>query len=147
MRLLLLGLGLTAATLNAPLAQATSPTDPLNAFNNMAQETLECAAYFGIVSVALENSNKPDGAKKWNELRDKALERAAIVSEQAGLKPETVGARFNMAVDDMSKRIDKNTSNISILMTDYNELCIEVMTDVEKRARYWMERGAKQYEN
>jgi hypothetical protein len=29
----------------------------------------------------------------------------------------------------MSKRIDNNTSNVSILMADYNDLCIEVMTD------------------
>src|SRR5262249_48252518 len=94
--------------------------------------------------IALENSNKLDGAKKYNEFRDKALERAAMVTEKAGLKPETVGARFNLAVEDMIKRIDKNTSNISILMSDYNDLCIEVMTDVERRARYWTERGLKE---
>jgi hypothetical protein len=119
--------------LNAPFAHAASPADPLNALNNMAMETVECAAYFGVMPIALENSNDPNGAKKFDEFRDKALERAAMVSEQAGLKPETVGARFNMAVADMVKRIDKNTSNVSILMTDYNDLCIEVMTDVEKR--------------
>jgi hypothetical protein len=86
-----------AVALSVPMAHAASPTDPLNAFNNMAQETVQCAAYFGIVSVALENSNNLDGAKKYNEFRDEALERAAIVTQQAGLKPETVGARFNMA--------------------------------------------------
>jgi hypothetical protein len=136
-----------AAALNASLAYATSPQDPLNVFNNMAQETVECAAYFGVMSVALENSDKPDSAKKYNEFRDKALERAAVTTEQAGLKPETVGARFNMAVEDMIKRIDKNTSNASILMSDYNDLCIEVMTDVEKRGRYWTERGMHQLED
>src|SRR5689334_23313569 len=35
--------------------------------------------------------------------RDKALERVAMITEQAGLKPEAVGARFKMAVDDMVK--------------------------------------------
>jgi hypothetical protein len=113
----------------------------------MAQETVECAAYFGVLSVALENSNKPEAAKKYNEFRDTELERAAMITEQAGLKPETVGARFKMAADDMIKRIDKNTSNVSILMSDYNDLCIEVMTDVEKRARYWTERGAQRLED
>ena len=108
---------------------------------------MECAAYFGVMSVALENSNNSDGAKKYNEFRDKALERAAMITEQAGRKPETVGARFKMAVDDMVKRIDKNTSNVSILMSDYNDLCIEVMTDVEKRGRYWTQQGAKRLEN
>jgi hypothetical protein len=136
-----------AAALNAPFAHAASESDPLNVLNNVAQETVECAAYFGVMSVALENSNKPDAAKKYNEFRDKALERAAVVTEQAGLKPETVGARFKMAADDMIKRIDRNTSNASILMSDYNDLCIEVMTDVDKRARYWTERGSQQLEN
>ena len=118
--------------------------DPLDVFNNMAQETVECAAYFGIVSVGFENSNKPDAAKKYEEIRDNALERATIVTEKAGLKPETVGARFNIAVEEMSKRIDMNTSNISILMNDYRDLCTEVMNDPEKRGRYWTERAAKE---
>jgi hypothetical protein len=111
-------------------------------FNNMAMELAECAAYFGVVSIAMENSNKPEQAKAWEEQRDKALEFAAIVSKEAGLKEETVGARFSMAVEDMSKRIDKNTSNISILMADYNEPCIKAMTDPKERARYWFERLA-----
>lgn len=117
-----------AALLNGSLAHATSPQDPLDVFNNMAQETVECAAYFGVISIALENSNKLDSSKEYAEFRDKALERAAVVTEQAGLKSETVGARFKMAAEDMSKRINMNTSNISILMADYNDLCIEVMT-------------------
>ena len=43
-----------------------------------------------------------------------------------------------------SKRIDMNTSNISVLMNDYRDLCQEVMTDPEKRGRYWTERAAKE---
>jgi hypothetical protein len=109
-------------------------------FNNMAMEMAECAAYFGVVSIAMENSNKPTEGKQRRELMEKALQRAFMITKEAGLKDETVGARYKMSIDDMSKRIDKNTSNISILMTDYNELCIEAMTDPEKRARYWFER-------
>ena len=37
----------------------------------------------------------------------------------------------------IKRRIDKNASNISILMVDYDERCIEAMTDPEKRARYF----------
>ena len=83
-----------ATVLSAALAFAGTEQDPLNVFNNMAQETVECAAYFGVVSIGLENSNKLDAAKKYEEFRDKALERAAIVTKKAGLKPETVGARL-----------------------------------------------------
>ena len=111
-------------------------------FNDMAMELAECAAYFGIVSIAMENSKKPDQAAEWNKQRDKALEFAAMVTKEAGLKQETVGARFSMAVEDMIKRIDRNTSNISILMADYNERCIEAMTEPKKRARYWLKHEA-----
>ncbi len=132
-----------ATVLSTPLALAGTAQDPLNVFNNMAQETVECAAYFGAVSIGLENSNKPDAAKKYEAFRDSALERATILTAN-GLKAETVGARFNMAVEEMSKRIDMNTSNISVLMNDYRDLCHEVMTDPEKRGRYWTERAAKE---
>jgi hypothetical protein len=120
------------AALNAPLALATSQ-HPL-------EETVECGAYFAIMSVALENSNNPAGAKAYNEFRDKAIERAAVVTEQAGLKPETVVARFKMAIANMIKRIDKNTSKISILMSDYNDRCIE-------QGRHWFEQGAQSQED
>ena len=111
-------------------------------FNNMANELAECAAYFGVVSIVMENSKKTEQAKAWEKQRDKALEFAAMVTKEADLKQETVGARFNMAVEDMIKRIDKNTSNISVLMVDYNDRCIEAMTDPKKRAQYWLEREA-----
>jgi hypothetical protein len=111
-------------------------------FNNLANEFAECAAYFAVMSIAMENSAEPDQAEAWNKQRDRALEFAAIVTKQAGLKEETVGDRFNMAVQDMNKRIYKNTFNISILMADYNDRCIEVMTDPKKRAQYWIERLA-----
>jgi hypothetical protein len=62
-----------------------------------------------------------------------------MITKEAGLKPETVGARYSLAVVEMSRRIDMNTSNLSILMTDYNDLCIEVMNDPEKRGRYWID--------
>jgi len=47
-----------------------------------------------------------------------ALNKAVIATKEAGLKEEAVGARYNLAIKDMSERIGKNTSNISILMAD-----------------------------
>lgn len=44
-------------------------------------------------------------------------------------------------------QLGKRAEMHSILMADYNELCIEVMTDAEKRGRYWAERGAKELED
>ena len=88
-------------------------------FNNMANEMAECAAYFSILSVTMESSKKPADAVAWRNRSESALEQALIATNEAGLKEETVAAHYRMALDEMSKRIDKNTSNISMLMADY----------------------------
>jgi hypothetical protein len=123
-------------------AHAASPT-PEQIINNVAQEMAECAAYFGVVSVALENSNEPVKAEAFKKFMYDALNKAAIATKEAGLKEETVGARYNLAIKDMSERIGKNTSNISILMGDYDGRCIEAMTDVNKRIEFWRQRLSK----
>lgn len=117
------------------------------AVNNMAQETVECAAYFHIVSIALLNSNGGDAAQQYSEASKKAIERAD------SLNPGIVGARYHITIVDMTnkivianinKRIDKNLSNVSILDlsildADYGNLCKEVMSNPSARAQYWME--------
>jgi hypothetical protein len=128
-----------AVALNVSLAHAASPT-PEIVINNYAQELTECAAYYSIVSVAMENSNQPDAAQRSKNISDDALLKALLASEKAGLKSETVKARYEMAITSMVDRIDENTSNISILMADYHELCIEAMTDMEKRLQYWTQK-------
>jgi len=48
-----------ATVLAAPLAFAGTEQDPLNVFNEMAGEAANCAAYYGVVSIALENRAGP----------------------------------------------------------------------------------------
>ena len=118
-------------------AYAAPPT-PEQVFNEVAHEMIECAAYFGIVSVAMENSNKPDMAEHYKKFGDDALLKALFATKKAGMKDETVSARYQMALNEMSDRIGMNTSNISILMAKYNDVCIEAMTDVNKRLQFWL---------
>jgi hypothetical protein len=51
------------------------------AVDNMAQETVECAAHFEIVSLALLHSNERDTAQEYLKVREKALERAESLSQ------------------------------------------------------------------
>jgi hypothetical protein len=74
------------------------------------------------------------------------LEHAALVTKEAGLKEETIAARYKLALADMESRIDRNTSNISILQADYDNLCVEVMNDPEKRGRYWSHELARPHQ-
>jgi hypothetical protein len=123
-------------------ASDAASQDAQEVFNNMAAETIQCAAYYTITSVALEASDKHDLAQQYEKVSAQALGHAGIVTKEAGLKEETVGARYKIAVDEMMSRIGQDTSNISILMADYDKLCIEVMNDPEKRGRYWSDKLA-----
>jgi hypothetical protein len=118
------------------------------AVKQMAQETVECAAYFDMVSLALFHSNDSDTAQQYLNARKKAVERADSLSE--GI----VSTRFNIAIREMinkviianvAKRIDGNLSNllitdISVLGDQYAKLCKEVLSDPGARAKYWMKR-------
>lgn len=117
------------------------------AVNNMAEETLECAAYFDIVSLALLNSNGGDTAQEYIKARKLAVDRAESLSQ--GI----LNARYNVLIRDMTKRIvmanvtkriDESLSNvaiedISILRDRYAKLCKEVLDAPGARAKYWME--------
>jgi hypothetical protein len=116
------------------------------AVNNMAEETLQCAAYFDIVSLALINSKGGDLAQDYINARKLAVDRAESLSQ--GI----LNARYKSLIQDMTRkimmanaprRIDENLSNIaiediSVLRDAYAKLCKEVLTDPGARAKYWM---------
>jgi hypothetical protein len=116
------------------------------AVNHMAEETLECAAYFDIVSLALLNSDGGDTAQEYIKARKLAVDRAESLSQ--GI----VNARYNVLIRDMTKKIimanvtkpiDERLANvviddISVLRDRYAKLCKEVINDPGARAKYWM---------
>ena len=121
------------------------------AVKSMAEETLECAVYFDVVSAALLNSNAGDTAQAYIKARKLAVDRAESLSQ--GI----VNAHYNVLVRDMAKqviianaprRIDENLANISIkhisvLRDRYAKLCKQVLEDPGSRAKYWMEHQGK----
>lgn len=128
---------LAAAALFATSVPAMA-AEPQQAFNNLAHEYAICAAYFGVVSIAIENSNDPDTAADYATLMEQALAYAATTGEAIGLLPETTGARFETAIKEMQGRIGGNTSNISILFADHMEPCTAAMEDPEGRIAHWL---------
>jgi hypothetical protein len=117
------------------------------AVKSMARETLECAAYFDIVSLVLLRSHEAATSQKYVEARKLAIARADSLS--SGI----VNAQYNDIIKDMTnkvamanipKKIDKSLSNVSILETtvlqnQYGKLCKAVLNDPSERAKYWME--------
>jgi hypothetical protein len=140
--LLVLGAGpASAVELSRPeMAQA--------AVKKMAFETVECAAYFDIVSLALLHANESGTAQEYVRARKLAVDRANSLTQ--GI----VNENYNLLIADMTKKIvlsnitkqvDKSLSNLSItditvLGDQYAKLCKEVLNDPGARAKYWMER-------
>ncbi len=120
------------------------------AVKNMAEETLECAAYFDIVSLALLNSQGGDIAQEYIKARKLAVDRAESLSQ--GI----LSVRYHVLVGKMKRtimianaprRIDENLSNVtienvSVLRDRYAKLCKEVLDNPGARAKYWMEQPA-----
>jgi hypothetical protein len=117
------------------------------AVSKMAQETVDCAAYFEIVSLALLHSNEGDTSQEYLAARGKALDRAeslsqGIVNDRYRDTMRDMTNRIVLA--NMTKQIDQNLSNlsitdISVLGEQYGKLCKEVLSDPGARAKYWME--------
>jgi hypothetical protein len=117
------------------------------AVDHMAEETLECAAYFDIVSLALINSNDSETADYYINARKLAVDRAESLNE--GI----LNRRYEAFVQDMSqrviranlaKKIDPKLSNISIedvsiLRDRYAASCKQIIENPGSRAKYWME--------
>lgn len=136
----LVGAGLGVAT----TSYAQDPEKLKLGINNASHELVQCSAYFLIVSVALENSQKNDLAQKYKEISEKAYALASRSAEVAGLLKEVTPSRFEMEFVEMTKRIDSNTSNISILGNQYSSLCQNVMEHTDDRLRFWVEKATSE---
>ena len=94
---------------------------PEQVFNEMSHEMVECSVYFTIVTVGLQNSNDLALAESYERARDDA----------------GAFARIKIAQQMMSDRIGGNTSNVSILIPVYGELCTQAIKEPQQRFEYW----------
>ena len=120
------------------LTLPATAAEPYVAVNNLTHEYAVCAAYFGVVSIAFENSNDPTTAAQYSELMNHALTYALASGDSIGLLQETTASRYKIAIEEMQDRIDGNTANISVLYGDYMKSCTVAMEDPERRLGYWL---------
>ena len=62
---------------------------------------------------------------------------ALKLNKMAGLKDDVAFARIKIAQQMMSDRIGGNTSNVSILIPEYGELCTQAIKEPKQRFEYW----------
>jgi len=48
-------------------------------------------------------------------------------------------ARTQLAIKEMSKDLDEDAGNISILLNEHLELCQEMSNDIGPRLQYWLD--------
>lgn len=140
-RKLVLAIAIAGAVGFSTLSAAQDPEKLKLGINNASHELVQCSAYFLIVSVALDNSQKADLAKQYKDMSEQAFLLASNAAEVAGLMKEVTASRFEMEFVEMTKRINSNTSNISILGNEYATPCQEVMEHSDDRLRYWIDRA------
>jgi preprotein translocase subunit SecG len=139
-------LSVVALGAGAAGAFAQDPDAARVAVKKMARETLECAAYFDIVSLVLLNANERTTSNQYVEARKLAAARAD------SLEPGILNTQYNDIVKEMAdkvamanipKAIDKTLANVSIaeitvLQNQYGRLCKEVVNTPGERSKYWM---------
>jgi hypothetical protein len=109
------------------------------AMSNLGHETIECAAYYWMVSELLKSRVDSADLIASNMKVSKILyERATIIADGIGQKRETVAARFEMSATSMRDAIGGNASNSSILLNRYGRPCKVTSDNVEARFEYWM---------
>jgi hypothetical protein len=113
---------------------SASAYDPERASNNLAHEFAECAAYYSISSEIISRT-KPEVAKQIDDAADRAY-----VGSRTLTSKKVTEARVEMAVKSMTKELDNDIANFSILINKYSDNCQEAVTDPEARMNYWLKK-------
>lgn len=112
------------------------------ALNNAAHETVDCAAYYILISEALSRADGDDEAvSKYSEASDTLLDRSFLLTREAGVLPETIPARIELALQLMNKKMANNMANLSIVMAEYHKPCDFLFGNPDERLKYWIDKA------
>lgn len=103
--------------------------------DNVSEEYVTCAAYYSIASEAIRRSGDIKTAVKYEEARDTALQYALITAKKGRTKEmaeKVTLARLDLNMKSMTKEIDNDIGNISILMNKYANRCKEALENPDK---------------
>ncbi|MEO1932553.1 MAG: hypothetical protein ABGX41_11755 [Pseudohongiella sp.] len=106
--------------------------DEQRAMTNLSHDFAECSAFYFISAQGARNSGAEELAKG---LEGQAKVAAVISGEFSNA--EVFKARVKLAVEEQLKVINKDYSNMSILMSKYLNFCQSLMTSPKERMAYW----------
>lgn len=111
--------------------------------NNVSEEYVTCAAYYSIASEAIRRSGDIKTAVKYEEARDAALQYALIAAKEGRTKEmaeKVTLARLDLNMKSMTKEIDNDIGNISVLMNKYADRCKEILENPDKIMAEWTDK-------
>ena len=113
---------------------AASAYEPQRAITNLAHELAECAGFY-IISAKVFDTQEPELAERSRNAADTALEYSTALTNE-----KLTRARLEMAIKTMTKEIDNDSANFSILLNHYAEQCGATVSDPVKRLEYWKQK-------
>lgn len=107
--------------------------EPERARNNLAHDFAECAAYYQLMG---EQPRIDDAAKK--NFSDVS---ASLMQLSVGLTSLKLAyARFEMALKTLTREMDNNWGNLSIVLNKYAYPCKDMVENPQARLQYWLDK-------
>jgi hypothetical protein len=109
------------------ISLASANDDLKNKIDNLTSDGLNCVAYFSLIS------RSPKMSKEYNQYTLKAWQKSDIYSKlirDDDMVKKVAKARVNNYHEAMIKEIDKDLSNMSILINKYQNECIAYIKDI-----------------
>ncbi len=107
--------------------------EPDRARNNLAHELAECGAYYQLLS---QQPRLDDAMKKrFSEDGTNLVKMSAILTNE-----NLALARYQLALKTMTREMDNDWGNLSIVLNRYAFSCKDLGENVEARLRYWLDK-------
>lgn len=110
-------------------------------YSSVGAEILECSAYYLASSRLLKTHARLSRASEnFHKVSETMLERALIIANLIGQKPESIIIRQEKICADMLKAIGNDAARIDTLLSKYGDHCKEIAANTEARLKYWRDR-------
>ncbi len=112
------------------LAEAEDDEITKEIFNNVADEYTQCGSYFAIIADAAMKNGDTQLEENYKKSSTQALELAMVaakVGRSQEMAQKVTLARLDMSLLEMTKLIENDYSNISLLLSKYASRCLDMM--------------------
>jgi len=100
--------------------------------DNASYKFVECSVYYNIASIGVAGRGEKELANKLDEASSLALKIAVDISainQDRAMAEKVTQSRMELTAKEMTKEINSDLSNSSILINKYSEKCTKYMKD------------------